>query len=256
VKNYAISDVHADTSPDGAVAEARRFVARLVPGEALRVCGDAWSFAWDNTLDGMMANVNCQMFRNSLAAAFARGVSVALIDGNHDPYTTMSAVDSKRFLAWLGFKPSGFPCNAVALTSVGGKIQFSHGHQYDITAKIWPVVVNVLIAGLGVTRAMKFIRWVIGVWARRQSPSPMAMFERDPDAYKLMVPIIHNAAWKALLENKVGVTRAVFGHSHFDELRVKPMSGVVMANVGGWDGGGNTYALYDDATGELTVEKF
>jgi hypothetical protein len=253
VKHYFVTDVHADTSPDSAI---ERFVllASWVANQnaALILGGDIFPFALESTLDAMRANANCRKVRDVLRSLG----DVTLLDGNHDPYTQMSGVDRDKFVKWLGFVPVGFPSYAAIGDNSGGKIRFSHGHEYDITSKLWPVVVNVLVRGLGVARAMAFMRWFLSWWARRQNPSPTAMLARDPDAYRLMVPIIHDAAWRELLENKVGFNRAAFGHSHFDELRVKPNSGMVMANAGAFDGGGNTYALYDDRTGELTVEKF
>jgi UDP-2,3-diacylglucosamine pyrophosphatase LpxH len=241
----ATSDQHVDTAPpDVQVAQLKFFRSLLdrTDIQCIVSVGDLWSMAMTTSVNTVINNAHCAEVRDVLRQ-LSESVPVFLVDGNHDPYSTMPAADLKQFMDWLAAPKITFSGLFFNQRFAGlPTIYFTHGAQFDWTNDMWKVVTGTLREILGPAKAEALFKWVIDIYIKQKSgPTPTMVRDYDPDAYAAMVSQLHEQMWKWTLDKKNGYEICVMGHTHFDECRHKELSHKTYVNCGAFDGFGNTY---------------
>jgi UDP-2,3-diacylglucosamine pyrophosphatase LpxH len=241
----AASDLHADSAPPAVQTAQLQFLRSLVNRTEVQCIvsvGDLWSMTLDGSVDTVIKSAHCARVRDVLRQ-LSESKLVALLDGNHDPYSTMPKPELKRFTDWLAAPRILFPGPGFnkRLTGVPAAY-FTHGAQFDPTSDVWKVLTEALRQMVGAKRAEAFIKWVVSIYLKRKSgPTPRMVRDRDPDAYAQMVSYLHERMWQWTLDKQNGYEICVMGHTHFDECRHKELGNKTYVNCGAFDGNGNTY---------------
>jgi UDP-2,3-diacylglucosamine pyrophosphatase LpxH len=241
----ATSDQHTDSAPPAVQAAQLKFFRSLIDRADVPCVvsvGDLWSMTLDSSVDTVIKSSHCAKVRDVLRQLSESKV-VALVDGNHDPYSTMPKPELKRFTDWLAAPKIMFPGRGFNKRFAGlPTAYFMHGSQFDPTTDMWKVLTGALRGIVGAQRAEAFAKWVVGIWLKRKSgPTPAMVRDQDPDAYAQLVSYMHEEMWKWTLDKKNGYDICAMGHTHFDECRHKELSNKTYVNCGAFDGNGNTY---------------
>ena len=241
----ATSDQHTDSAPPAVQDAQLEFFESLLKRDDVQCIvsvGDLWSMALDSSVETLINNPHCAKVRDVLRQ-LSESKRVVLVDGNHDPYSTLPEPQLKQFTDWLAAPKITFP-------GPGFNKQFSelpttyymHGAQFDPSNDFWKSVTGTLREKMGAERAEAFIKWVIDIYFKWKSgPTPAKVREQDPDAYELMVSYLHDKMWKWALDKQNVYDICVMGHTHFDEYRHKELGNKTYVNCGAFDGHGNTY---------------
>lgn len=241
----AASDLHADSAPPAVQAAQLKFLRSLINRTEVQCIvsvGDLWSMALDNSVDTVIKSAHCANVRDVLRQ-LSESKLVALVDGNHDPYSTMPKPELKRFTDWLAAPRITFPGPGFNKRFAGlPTVYFMHGSQFDPTTGVWEAITAALRQMVGAKRAEAFAKWVLSIYFRWKSgPTPRMVRDRDPDAYVQLVSYLHERMWQWTLDKQNGYEICVMGHTHFDECRHKELGNKTFVNGGAFDGNGNTY---------------
>jgi len=241
----ATSDQHADSAPPAVQTAQLEFFRSLIDRTDVRrvvSVGDLWSMTLDSSLDTLINNPHCARVRDVLRQ-LSETRPVILVDGNHDPYSTMPPAELKRFTDWMAAPNIVYPGPGYNKQVAGlPTVYYMHGMQFDPSSDMWKALTGRLRDLVGAERAEAIAKWVVGIWLKRKSgPTPRMVRDHDPDAYAQLVAYMHEQEWKWTLDKLNAYEVCVMGHTHFDECRHKELSNKTYVNCGAFDGFGNTY---------------
>ncbi|MBM3315661.1 hypothetical protein FJY71_07495 [candidate division WOR-3 bacterium] len=245
----ATSDQHADNAPDGIKVAQLEFFEWLRGRSEVRwvfSVGDLWSLTLESSVKSVVESEHCGRMRDVLRR-LSESKRVVLVDGNHDPYSTLPVADRRRFMEWLAAPRIEFP-GPVFNQQIPGypAVHFEHGHRFDPTHDMWVAITETLRGILGPAAAERLFKWAIAFFYRGgQGPTPVQVRAEDPtpdkDAYRYLVELMHERMWKWTLGNENACGLVATGHTHFDEYRHKELKSRSYVNCGAFDGWGNTY---------------
>ena len=241
----ATSDQHLDSAPAGVRDAQLKFFKSLLKRDDVQcivTVGDLWSMAIDKTVDDVIKNAHCAAVRDVLRQ-FADSRPLYLVDGNHDPYSTMPKPELAKFKQWLNIPKAIYAGPTLNKRFAGlPTTYFMHGHQFDPSNDFWKGLTGTLKGILGTKAALALINWAIGIYLKgKRAPTPTEVRKQDKDSYALLVEYMHNEMWKWTLGKKNGYDVCVMGHTHFDEIRHKELANKTYVNCGAFDGLGNSY---------------